>query len=73
MRAREDEKNDQLQRPLVIDIGGGGGNRTRVQNASRLPELQPYVQYEGASSAIQELPENIRTDIQVRSRREWAV
>ena len=45
MRAREDEKNDQLQRPLVIDIGGGGGNRTRVQNASRLPELQPCLQY----------------------------
>jgi len=24
--AREDEKNDQLQKQLVIDIGGGGGN-----------------------------------------------
>ena len=53
MRAREDEKNDQLQRPLVIDIGGGGGNRTRVQNASRLPELQPYQQYGATSLAFQ--------------------
>ena len=26
-------------------LGGGGGNRTRVQNASRLPGLQPCLKY----------------------------
>ena len=36
-----------------ILLGGGEGNRTPVQNASRLPELQPCVDYEVATANFQ--------------------
>ena len=41
-----------------IRLGGGGGSRTRVQNASRLPELQPWTQYEVVSPNFQGLRSN---------------
>ena len=34
-------------------LGGGEGNRTPVQNASRLPELQPCRQYGGCAVGFQ--------------------
>ena len=37
-----------------MHLGGGEGNRTPVQNASRLPELQPYRQYGGSVRGFQE-------------------
>ena len=45
-------------RPDQIRSGGGGGNRTRVQNVSSLPELQPCAQYETAKRFFQEKETN---------------
>ena len=38
-------KKNQPRTVGFLESGGGGGNRTRVQNASRLPELQPCTQH----------------------------
>src|SRR6185369_3522740 len=40
----------------VMRLGGGEGNRTPVQNASRLPELQPCLDYGGGWGDLQGPP-----------------
>src|SRR3972149_11745567 len=37
----------------LMPLGGGEGNRTPVQDASRLPELQPCTHYEGGCPVFQ--------------------
>src|SRR5574343_556636 len=51
--ARPVEASTPPRRALVrMSLGGGEGNRTPVQNASRLPELQPWLELWGWGSAF---------------------